>query len=74
MSKKDLQKTEIKAVYENIMQIIEEARSTAYRAVNFAMVKAYWQIGKIIVEEEQKGKERAEYGTALIREKLLNLL
>jgi len=48
--------------------VLEEARSTAYRAVNFAMVQAYWYIGRIIVEQEQKGKERAEYGRALIRE------
>jgi len=32
------------------------------------MVQAYWEIGRVIVEEEQKGAERAEYGTALIKE------
>ncbi len=53
-------------VYENIRQILELARSTAYRAVNSAMVKAYWQIGKIIVQEEQQGNRRAEYGKALL--------
>ena len=51
-----------------IHQILETARSNAYRAVNFAMVKAYWEIGRIIVEEEQKGEKRAEYGIALINE------
>jgi predicted nuclease of restriction endonuclease-like (RecB) superfamily len=51
-----------------IQQILETARSNAYRAVNFAMVKAYWEIGRIIVEEEQKGEKRAEYGIALINE------
>jgi len=54
--------------YQSIRAILEKARSTAYRAVNFAMVQAYWEIGRIIVEEEQKGEERAEYGTALIKE------
>jgi predicted nuclease of restriction endonuclease-like (RecB) superfamily len=58
----------IKTTYKNIRFILENARNNAYRAVNFEMVKAYWQIGKIIVEEEQKGKRRAEYGKNLIKE------
>ena len=32
------------------------------------MVEAYWNIGRIIVEEEQKGEKRAEYGKALVAE------
>ena len=40
---------------------------TAYRSVNFAMAQAYWQIGRIIIEQEQKGKDRAEYGKSLIK-------
>ena len=43
------------------------ARSGAYRAVNFAMVQAYWHIGKVIVEEEQRGKAKAEYGEYLLK-------
>jgi predicted nuclease of restriction endonuclease-like (RecB) superfamily len=54
------------AVYASIAQILTEARATAYRAVNSAMVQAYWHIGRLIVEEEQKGKPRAEYGAGLI--------
>jgi predicted nuclease of restriction endonuclease-like (RecB) superfamily len=53
--------------YESIRQVIEKARSTAYRAVNFIMVATYWNIGKIIVEEEQKGKTKAAYGDYLIK-------
>lgn len=68
MSEKNLQKGGIKEVYESIRQILEEARNSTYRAVNFAMVKAYWQIGKIIIEEEQEGEERAEYGKFLIKQ------
>jgi predicted nuclease of restriction endonuclease-like (RecB) superfamily len=56
----------INILYNTISQIIEEARNTVYRTANFAMVHAYWNIGKTIVEEEQKGKERAEYGQELI--------
>ena len=58
----------IDTTYQNIRAILEKARSTAYRAVNFAMVQAYWEVGRIIVEEEQKGEERAEYGKALVKE------
>jgi hypothetical protein len=62
------EQTSIDATYLSIRAILEEARRTAYRAVNVAMVQAYWEIGRIIVEEEQKGAERAEYGKALIKE------
>lgn len=63
----------VSQTYSNIKKILEEARSKAYRAVNFAMVKAYWEIGRIIVEEEQKGKERAEYGQALVKQLSIKL-
>ena len=58
----------LNTAYQSIKAILEKARSTAYRAVNFAMVPAYWDIGRVIVEEEQKGAERAKYGKALIKE------
>ncbi len=64
--KKTLVAEGIGTLYSNIKQIIEEARNTSYRAANFAMVQAYWHIGKLIVKEEQRGKERAEYGKELI--------
>ena len=53
--------------YESIADVLRAARSNAHRAVNFVMVEAYWNIGRMIVEEEQQGKERAEYGAALIK-------
>lgn len=68
MKDKNLQKENLNKTYDCIRVILEEARSSAYRAVNSAMVKAYWQIGRIIVEEEQNGKIRAEYGKALLKE------
>lgn len=58
----------IKSLYERVSQILEEARNTVYTTANFEMVKAYWAIGREIVEEEQQGKDRAEYGQALIKE------
>ncbi|MBX2966107.1 MAG: DUF1016 family protein [Cyclobacteriaceae bacterium] len=50
-----------------IKLILEQARQKAYQAVNTAMVEAYWLIGKRIVEEEQNGKEKAEYGEAVLK-------
>lgn len=58
----------IEPLYKEVKQIIEESRNTVYRAANFAMVQTYWNIGKLIVEDEQKGAERAEYGKALVKE------
>ena len=52
--------------YRQIASILDAARERAYAAVNFAMVEAYWEIGRSIVEE-QGGKERAEYGEALLQ-------
>ena len=46
----------VDAVYSGIKKILEEARSTAYRAVNFAMVQAYWNIGRVIIEGNRKVK------------------
>lgn len=56
----------INKLYDTINQIIEEARKTVYRTANFTMVQAYWNIGRVIVEEEQNGKERAKYGQEVI--------
>ncbi len=53
--------------YNDIRTILQQARNKAYSAINSAMVEAYWSIGKRIVEEEQKGKGRAEYGANLIK-------
>ena len=53
--------------YYSIWEILENARSTAYKTVNFVMVQAYWNIGRVIVEDEQKGKERADYGNYLLK-------
>jgi hypothetical protein len=61
-------KEKLGSIYRRIREILESARSGAYRAVNFAMVQAYWQIGREIVEGEQSGSHRADYGSAIIDE------
>jgi len=55
-------------LYLNIKNILQSARDNAYRQINFIMVEAYWNIGKQIVEDEQNGKDRAEYGSYLIKD------
>ena len=52
----------------DIKSLVNKARSQAYAAVNQAMVEAYWNIGKRIVEEEQQGKERADYGKQMLKQ------
>lgn len=50
------------AILIEIKQVIEQARKQVKQTVNHAMVNAYWQIGRLIVEQEQQGATRAEYG------------
>ncbi len=54
-------------IYSEIKQTLMNSRDQAYSAVNSAMVQAYWQIGHIIVEHEQNGSLRAEYGKAVLQ-------
>jgi len=54
------------AVYRRIRDILDSARAGAARSVNTIHVVANWLIGREIVEEEQKGRRRAEYGRRLI--------
>lgn len=52
--------------FSDIAALLAAARGVAYRAVNAVMVETYWQIGRRIVEQEQNGKDRADYGDYLI--------
>ena len=54
------------AVFGDVSKIIDAARESATRSVNAAMTAAYWLIGRRIVEFEQSGEDRAEYGAALM--------
>ena len=53
--------------YDEIKNILIAARNKVYQTANFAMVGAYWNIGKSIIEE-QGGNEKAEYGIGLLKE------
>lgn len=52
---------------QDVKKIIVQARSNAIRSVDFCRVQMYWAIGRRILEEEQEGKERAEYGAYLLK-------
>jgi predicted nuclease of restriction endonuclease-like (RecB) superfamily len=64
----DLIQNDISGVYRQIREVLTRARSRAYQAVNSEMVVCYWEIGRLIVEEEQRGEERAGYGEYLVKE------
>lgn len=53
---------------ESVAEVLAQARKNAKTAVNLSMVYAYFEIGRMIVEEEQHGANRAAYGTQLLKE------
>ena len=59
--------TNFSQVVDDIKQIIDSGRNAAYAAVDATMIATYWHIGRRIVEEEQDGQERAQYGKELIK-------
>jgi len=56
-----------KKLLEDARKIIETAQSNAVRSVDFCRVQMYWNLGKRIFEEEQQGKERADYGAYIVK-------
>jgi len=58
---------------QDIKTIIGQARTQAVRSVEFHRVEMYWKLGERIFTEEQQGKERADYGTYLIRNLALEI-
>ncbi len=55
-----------KVIFEEVKKVLQEARNKVYKTANNAMVEAYWNIGRIIVEK-QSGNEKAEYGAELLK-------
>jgi predicted nuclease of restriction endonuclease-like (RecB) superfamily len=64
---------ELTSFHAEIKSILEQARSKARSAVNSAMVEAYWLVGQRIVQEEQQGQHKAQYGARLMEELSLAL-
>lgn len=50
------------SLFQSVKEIIRQSREKVFRIANSTLLLTYWQIGKLIVENEQQGKERAEYG------------
>ncbi|MBP5217184.1 MAG: hypothetical protein J6038_05055 [Bacilli bacterium] len=50
----------------NIKNLIDDARKRVSASINVIMIQTYWEIGRLIVEEEQKGSSRAAYGDSLL--------
>ena len=59
---------ENKPLYSKIAELLHAARQNAVRAVNRSMVYTYYEIGRMIVEDEQQGKERAKYGKHVLKD------
>ena len=59
---------ETSRLFDRVREILDAARRRVARSVNSEMVEAYWRIGAAIVEQEQKGSERAGYGESLIED------
>jgi len=62
-----MSKLENKDLLQKIVSLINEARENAIRSVDFHRVQLYWHIGRYIFEDEQQGKERAEYGKYVVK-------
>ncbi|MEL1242133.1 PDDEXK nuclease domain-containing protein [Flavobacterium flavipallidum] len=56
-----------KVLFQQVVELLQNARQQVLRTVNSTMVYTYFEIGRMIVEEEQNGKERAEYGKQLLK-------
>ena len=53
--------------YHQVSEVIFEAKKSISKHINLRMVYTYFEIGKMIVEQEQKGKKRAKYGEQLLK-------
>jgi hypothetical protein len=61
-----LTRTGYKPLYDGIVELLDSARRAAGRVVNSIITTAYWEMGRRIVEEEQRGRRKAGYGEQLI--------
>ena len=65
---KDIEKNNQIDFYKKVLNLLKEARESVVRTVNNTMVYTYLEIGRMIIEEEQNGNERAEYGKQILKE------
>jgi len=74
MKGKQLKTTNIESLFKKVVTHVDSARAAIMRSVDTEQVKAYWRIGRDIVEEEQAGLERAGYGKELLTQLSLKLI
>src|SRR5580692_2622467 len=65
-SRQDAAELRLDKLYHQVREILAAARNRAWQAVNSVMVEAYWEVGRVIVEEEQAGRARADYGKRIV--------
>ncbi|UWY29922.1 DUF1016 N-terminal domain-containing protein [Flavobacterium sp. TR2] len=54
-------------LFSEIKEIILQSRQRVFRMANSVLLETYWEIGRVIVEDEQKGKDRADYGKSTLK-------
>lgn len=60
-------------LFASIKEIILKSREQVFRAANSALLLSYWEVGRLIVEDEQKGFQRAEYGKNVLKKLSIQL-
>jgi len=68
MSLKTKDSSKDNQLFSRISELIEQARANVATVVNLTMVHTYYEVGRMIIDEEQQGKERAAYGKAVLRD------
>lgn len=63
-----MKELKFEGLYDSIRQLIIESRSRIFRTINTEIIQLYWEIGRLIVEDEQNGNPRANYGKQTIKE------
>ena len=64
----EITNSQYNSLLKDIGALLTEGRKQAFRAVDNILVKTYWNIGMRIVEHEQQGEEKAEYGSRLLKD------
>jgi Protein of unknown function (DUF1016). len=69
----DISKFDNENLFNKVISLLQKSRNEVVKSINQTMVYTYYEIGKMIVEEEQVGKNRAEYGKQTLKELLARL-
>ena len=65
---KELKPVDVNTLFDQVSELIQMARQQIVRSVNSVMVQTYWKIGRLILEDEQQGEKRAEYGKEQLKQ------